>query len=62
MAGRGPYRRRVKTFDVAVGHLVFRVDAFDWRSGQTAAQKRYGDQTGARAPFVPKSAVAKVKG
>ena len=57
----GKRRPKVKVFDVTVDHLVFRVDAFDWRSAQQAGQKRFRDQAGAVAPFVPKSAVSRVR-
>lgn len=50
---------RVKTFDVRIEGELFAVDAFDWRSAQVAAQKRYGDRHGRRPPFVLKSSVVK---
>lgn len=54
-------RSRVKTFDVAVGGFVIRVEAFDWRSAQIAAQKRWRDQMGHAPPLVRKSAVVKMR-
>lgn len=52
-------RAKVRTFDVTIGDDTFRVDAFDWRSAQQCAQKRYMDRHGMPVPFVPKSAVVK---
>jgi|SoimicmetaTmtLPB_FD_contig_31_31522523_length_293_multi_2_in_0_out_0_1 hypothetical protein len=52
---------RVRRFDVKIGRYTFHVDAFDWRSAQHAAQKRYHDITAERAPFVAKSAVRRAR-
>lgn len=54
-------RARVMQYDVTIGGDTFRVDAFDWRSAQIGAQKRYRDKyPDRRLPFVAKSEVVKV--
>lgn len=52
-------RPRVRTFDVHVGGEQLTVDAFDWRSAQVAAQKRYADRHGRLPSRVPKASVVK---
>lgn len=55
-----PYRT-VQTFEVRIGAVVLRVDAWEWRSAATAARKRYADLTGRAGPLVRRDDVTKLR-